>query len=128
MTRKQVLVIDDEFAISAALSIRIKAAGHEVTFASDGTTGLQAVVTNRPDVILLDIRLPDIDGYEVCTRLKQNPDVAHIPVIFVSANVQEHAKKAAFEAGGIAFINKPFEAKDVLAAIDAACPTSPVNA
>ena len=127
MTPRRVLVIDDEFAISAALSVRLKAVGHEVTFASDGTTGLQAVASTRPDVILLDIRLPDIDGYEVCTKLKQDHDLAPIPVIFVSANVQDPARKAAFDVGAEAFIAKPYEAKEVLAAIEAATGSKPVS-
>ncbi len=114
----KILLIDDEFAITAALSVRLKALGHEVVTAADGLTGLEAASRHGPDVILLDIRMPDIDGYEVCRRLKEDDQLASIPVIFISANVRETARQLALEAGGAAFVPKPFEARDVVGAID----------
>ena len=119
----KILLVDDELAISAALMVRLQSLGHDVASASSGLGALEAVSLERPDVILLDIRMPDIDGYEVCRRLKQDAALASIPVIFVSANVLEPARKAAFEVGGAAFVPKPFEVRDVLAAIESATST-----
>ena len=84
----------------------------------DGRSGLAAVATHHPDAILLDIRLPDIDGFEVCRQLKSNLQLAQIPVIFLSANVKDEAKQTAYKVGGSTFLSKPYDAKDVLAAIE----------
>lgn len=117
---ERVLIIDDERAIAHALTIRLKAAGYDVHWALDGASGLAAVVDWNPDVILLDIRMPDMDGFEVNRRLRARPQPSEIPVIFLSANVQESARQAALAAGAHAFLTKPYESKDVLAAIHSA--------
>lgn len=117
---KQILIIDDEQTISTAMSVRLRAVGHEVTLASSGEAGLVEAANHKPDVILLDIRMPGIDGYEVCQKLKSTPGLADIPVIFVSANATETTRQKAFEVGGFGFIPKPYEPKDVLDAIQSA--------
>ena len=117
---KQVLIIDDDQGISTAMSVRLRAAGYELIQASTGEAGLVEAAIHRPDAILLDIRMPGIDGYEVCHRLKATPELAEIPVIFVSANATETTRQKAFEVGGFGFIAKPYEPKDVLDAIQSA--------
>lgn len=114
---KQILIIDDDQAITVAMSIRLRAAGHQVILASTGEAGLVEADIHRPDVIILDIRMPGIDGYQVCQRLKSTPELGDIPVIFVSANATETTRQKAFEVGGSGFISKPYEPKDVLDAI-----------
>jgi len=114
---KRVLIIDDDQAIPIAMSIRLKAFGYEVDVASSGLVGLAKAADHLPDAILLDIRMPEIDGYEVCRRLKATPELANIPVIFVSANATETTRQKAFEVGGAGFIAKPYEPKDVLDAL-----------
>lgn len=115
-----VLVIEDEIAIASALNIRLTAMGYRVELAHDGRSGIAAAVSKRPDVILLDIRLPDIDGIEVCNRLKAHPDVASIPVVIVSANVNDVTRGEAQGAGAAACLAKPYEIQDVAAAIESA--------
>lgn len=117
---KQILIIDDDQAISIAMSVRLRAAGHEVILASGGEAGLVEAADHTPDVIILDIRMPEIDGYEVCRRLKATPELADIPVIFVSANATETTRQKAFEVGGFEFISKPYEPKSILEAIQSA--------
>lgn len=119
-----VLLIDDERAIATAISVRLRALGYRVNTAHDGRSGLEQALALTPDVILLDIRLPDMEGYEVCKALKLDPGLTSVPVIFVSANVQDQAKQAALDAGGIAFIPKPFEPKQLIDAIHAASPVA----
>jgi DNA-binding response OmpR family regulator len=114
---ERVLVIDDERSIALALTIRLKAAGYDVRWAADGAAGIAAAGEWRPDVIILDIRMPGIDGFVVNRRLRARPETAATPVIFLSANVQDSARQAAFVVGAYAFLIKPFESKDVLAAI-----------
>ena len=111
---RHVFLIDDEKAISTALMIRLRSIGYEITSFCDGLLGLTEAAKKRPDVILLDIRMPGMDGYEVCQRLKSAPETSHIPVVFLSANATESTRQQATEVGGAAFISKPFEAKDVI--------------
>lgn len=117
MAQERILIIDDDRQVALALSIRLAAAGYETDVANDGESGLVKLAENRPDVVLLDIRMPGIDGFEVIGRMKKDPQSADIPVIFVSANAQETAKRAALNAGGRFFLEKPFESKDLLKAI-----------
>ncbi len=120
MNRKRVLIIDDDRQVSLAMSIRLKAADFEVEVASDGEAGLAKLACTAPDVVLLDMRMPGIDGLEVIRRMKLDPRLAAIPVVFVSANAQETAKRAALNAGGRFFLEKPFESRALLEAIDTA--------
>lgn len=122
---ERVLIVDDEPAITAALMTRLDIAGYEVFHAINGLAGLEAAALHHPDVIVLDIRMPDLDGFEVCTRLKQTPDLAHIPVIFLSANVQDSAKARALDVGGFEFHSKPYESAELLEAIARALKSSP---
>jgi two-component system OmpR family response regulator len=115
--RERGLIIDDERYIAQALMLRLRASGNDVQSACDGASGITAVSEWKPDVIMLDIRMPDMDGFEVNRRLRARPELAEIPVIFLSANVQESARQAALAAGAHAFLTKPYESKDVLAAI-----------
>ncbi len=117
---KNVLIIDDERYIAQALIIRLQAAGYVVRWAFDGTSGLAVAADWRPDVIVLDIRMPDIDGFEVNRRLKTRSELADIPVMFLSANVQDSARQTALAAGAHAFLTKPYESRDLLATIRSA--------
>ncbi len=117
MNRKKILIVDDDRQVSLALSIRLKAADYDVDVAGDGESGLQKLAARAPDVVLLDMRMPGIDGLEVMRQMKRDPRLADIPVIFVSANAQENAKRAALNAGGKLFLEKPFESRALLDAI-----------
>lgn len=105
-----VLVIDDDSGITKALSIRLGANGFRVSCSSKGISGLEAAKQDPPDIIVLDIRMPDIDGFEVHSCLKANPALSHIPVVLLSANLQETARTRAAEAGVTRLISKPYDA------------------
>ena len=117
MNRKKILIVDDDRQVSLALSIRLKAADYDVDVAGDGENALEQLTASVPDVVLLDMRMPGIAGLEVMRRMKQDARLANIPVIFVSANAQETAKRAALNAGGKIFLEKPFESRALLEAI-----------
>ncbi len=117
MNRKKILIVNDDRQVSLALSIRLKAADYDVDVAGDGESGLQKLAASAPDVVLLDMRMPGIDGLEVMRRMKRDPRLADIPVIFVSANAQETAKRAALSAGGKFFLEKLFESRALLEAV-----------
>ncbi len=120
----KVLIIDDEPVIVEAMSARLDQAGYQVHSAADGQAGLAAVEQLRPDVILLDISLPDIDGFEVNRRLKASADLAGIPVVFVSANAKDWAKRVAFAMGARFYLSKPYDFGRLISVVGAAIKAS----
>lgn len=114
----KILIIDDEPKITFALMTRLEAQGYSVFHAINGLAGVEAAAIHEPDAIILDIRMPDIDGYETCTRIRRLPRLAEVPVIFLSANVQDEAVVKAMDAGGDRFIGKPYESASILQAIE----------
>jgi len=115
---QSVLIVDDEPGITAALMVRLEAAGYGVSHAINGLAGLEAAELEQPDVIVLDIRMPDIDGREVNRRLKSNDKLADIPVIYLSANVPPDIKEKGIDLDGTFYLSKPYEANDVIRAIE----------
>ena len=115
--RKSVLLIDDEPAIVTALRVRLDAEGFDVRCANDGRQGLAAFNTDPPDLVILDIGLPDLNGFEVCRRMKASDALSQIPVVFLSANVKDVSRQEAFAAGGAAFLPKPYKAEDLVEAV-----------
>jgi diguanylate cyclase (GGDEF)-like protein len=112
-----ILVVDDIADNLRILSNTLTKQGYQVRCARNGTTALMGVSKILPDLILLDIKMPDLDGYEVCQQLKQNIHTRDIPIIFLSALDDVIDKVKAFEAGGVDYITKPFQVKEVLARV-----------
>ena len=117
---ESILIIDDEPALSRALRTRFEAAGYAVKHALNGLAGIEAAELHRPTAIVLDVRMPDIDGFRTCEAIRRVPGLHEIPIIFLSASVEDSARQRAFAAGGNDFLSKPFEAVDVLAAVSRA--------
>jgi len=114
---EDILVVDDTPANLRLLTELLAQHGYRVRPASDGALALKSVAAKTPDLILLDISMPDLDGYEVCRRLKADEKNRRIPVIFISAFGDTHQKVKGFEAGGVDYITKPVEAEEVLARV-----------
>jgi diguanylate cyclase len=112
-----ILIVDDTPYNCQLLSTMLSMQGYKVLKAENGEKALAVVDREIPDLILLDIRMPDLSGIEVCVRLKDNPVSADIPVIFISAIDEESDKVEAFSVGGIDYINKPFHLAEVLARV-----------
>jgi putative two-component system response regulator len=112
-----ILIVDDTLANLQLLANMLKAEGYKVRPASSGAMALQAVTKKQPDLILLDIKMPEMDGYEVCTLLKNNPQTCDIPVLFISALSDVTNKIKAFNVGGLDYINKPFQFDEVKARV-----------
>ncbi len=114
----RVLLIDDEIHLSEVLAIRLRALGFDVDTASGGMSGLECASREpRPDVIVLDVRMPEMDGFEVNARLKRDPRTRDIPVIFLSANVQDTARRTALAEGAFSYLKKPYDALEVIRTI-----------
>ncbi|MBW4535914.1 MAG: EAL domain-containing protein [Pleurocapsa minor HA4230-MV1] len=109
-----ILVVDDLADNLQILANTLSKQGYQVRCAKNGSTALRGASTILPDLILLDIKMPDIDGYEVCQQLKANKETCDIPVIFLSALDDVLDKVKAFEVGGVDYISKPFQVKEVL--------------
>jgi two-component system, OmpR family, KDP operon response regulator KdpE len=113
----KVVVIDDEAAICRALRINLSARDYDVTTAGDGSSGLAMIARERPDVVILDLGLPDMDGTEVIAGVRGWTDT---PIIVLSAREHEAAKVAALDAGADDYVTKPFGMDELLARLRAA--------
>lgn len=118
-TRERILVIEDEGDILEALQYTLNREGYRVTGARDGEEGLARARTDFPDLILLDLMLPKMDGMEICRRVKGDPALRTIPVIMVTAKGEVDDVVAGLEAGADDYIAKPFSNKELLARIKA---------
>ncbi|MBS1992184.1 MAG: response regulator transcription factor [Cyanobacteria bacterium SZAS LIN-2] len=105
----RILVIEDEQAIAELVKINLELLGHQVTTAPDGIKGLAMSQQNTPDLIVLDVMMPDLDGFTVCQRLRQNPRTNHIPVLMLTALSTTKDKVAGFDAGADDYLPKPFD-------------------
>jgi light-regulated signal transduction histidine kinase (bacteriophytochrome) len=117
-TKGEILIVDDQPNNLRLLSTLLSTQGYSVRKAINGQMALLSVLTAIPDLILLDIRMPDMDGYEVCLELKSNPNTQHIPIIFISALDEVLDKVKAFSIGAVDYITKPFQSAEVLARVE----------
>ena len=113
----QITVVDDKPENLDLLANLLEDVGYEVSPFPRGKIALDGIAYDPPDLILLDIQMPDMNGYEVCQHLKSNETTRNIPVIFVSALNETFDKVKAFEVGGVDYISKPFQAEEVLARV-----------
>ena len=118
LSSANILLVDDQPKNLRLLSDLLEEQGYEVQQAINGAVALQAVALDKPDLILLDIHMPEMDGYTVCQQLKADPTTQSIPVIFVSALDEAWDKVRAFSAGGVDYITKPFKVVEVLARVE----------
>ncbi len=118
MGKNKILVVDDEADLVETLKFRLEISGYDVSTALDGQEGLKKARTENPDLVILDLMLPKLDGYRVCRMLKFDEKYKDIPIILFSARVQESDIKMGEDQGADAYITKPFDPKALLAKID----------
>jgi CheY-like chemotaxis protein len=112
---KRVLVVDDDRVIQQLLEVNLELEGYEVVAtAADGKEALQKIAELKPDLVILDIMMPKMDGLEVCRRLRADPDLAGIPVILLSARAQDMDIREGLEIGASAYLTKPFDPVELL--------------
>lgn len=116
-----ILIVDDIPQNIQVAATALRADGFNVSFATSGEEGLERVHAIKPDVILLDVMMPGMDGYEVCEKLKENPATSTIPIIFLTALNEIDAAVKGFELGAVDFVNKPFNSAELLARVNAHC-------
>jgi DNA-binding response OmpR family regulator len=114
-----VLVADDDHDILTLVSFRLERAGYDVVGARDGEEALRLALERVPDLAVLDVMMPKLDGYEVTTRLRQNRATRRMPVILLTARVQEADIARGFEAGADDYVKKPFSPQELGARVQA---------
>ncbi len=119
MAKGRILVVDDEIYIVHILDFSLGMEGYEVITALDGEQALEKARTEKPDLIVLDIMMPKLDGYETCKILKAEPETKDIPVILLSAKGRNVDQKIGFEVGADDYITKPFSPRKLVERINA---------
>jgi DNA-binding response OmpR family regulator len=114
MDKKKILVVDDDPYILMSLEFLMQKNGFSVMVARNGMEAFELIEQHLPDLILLDIMMPDVDGYSICTTLKSNPQWKHIHVVFLSAKTREVDIKKGLELGASLYISKPFSTRDLM--------------
>ncbi|MEC4813544.1 MAG: diguanylate cyclase, partial [Scytonema sp. PMC 1069.18] len=112
-----ILVVDDVSNNLQVMAEILEQGGYETTFASSGKQALDRIPLAKPDLILLDLMMPDITGLDVCQKLKSNPDLAEIPIIFLTASTEREHLLQAFEKGAVDYVTKPFHSQELLARV-----------
>jgi DNA-binding response OmpR family regulator len=123
--RKKILIVDDERDIVKVLMIRLQSGGYEVIAAFDGAQGVFMAHKEKPDLIILDIRMPAGDGFSVAERLKRSSHTWTIPVIFLTGSPEKDAEGRAMELGARFYIKKPYDPEELLDAVKRALEAEP---
>jgi len=119
MSKERILIVEDDVDLSTMLKIYFEAHGYEILTAGKGRDALEIGRRQLPNVVVLDIRLPDLDGYEVCRQLRSNLRTSHIPVLFLTQRDERSDKIAGLELGADDYITKPFDTNVLLARMKA---------
>ncbi len=112
---KKIFLADDESGFVSTLTSRLEFEGFEITTAPDGKAALEMIPGEKPDLILLDIMMPAMNGYQVCRILKEDPETSSIPILMLTAKSQESDKFWRAEAGADGYITKPFDMDELIA-------------
>ncbi len=128
MPAQTILVIDDEKELARLVMRALEQEGYDVIHASDGTTGLRIARDHRPDLVVLDLTMPDIDGLEVCKSLRSEPRVARLPILVLSARASAADRILGLELGADDYLIKPFVSQELVVRVKALLRRSDLNA
>jgi len=115
--KKRILIVDDERDIVKALTIRLQRAGYEVVTAFDGAQGIFMAHKEKPDLIILDIRMPAGNGFSVAEKLKEDANTGAVPVIFLTGSPEKNSEEKAMALGARFYVKKPYDPEELLDAI-----------
>ncbi|MDP3014046.1 MAG: response regulator transcription factor [Candidatus Subteraquimicrobiales bacterium] len=117
MPKEKILIVDDDSAIAQVVSVNLEAEGYETSIASDGKEALEKIVSEKPSLVVLDIMLPKIDGWEVLFQVRENPDTESLPIILLSAKTEESTRVFGLKHGADDYIAKPFSPAELVARV-----------
>lgn len=115
--KKTILIIEDEVNLVELLKFRLESHDYNVEVAYDGKDGIKKIMKLKPDLVILDLMLPEMDGYEVCRLSKGNEETKKIPIVVLTARTQKKDRDAVWDAGADDYISKPFEPAELIAKI-----------
>jgi two-component system phosphate regulon response regulator PhoB len=131
MQKKKILVVDDEPDVTDLVAYHLKAKGFHVETVNDATASIAAARAGQPDLVILDIMMPDLSGIQVCRILRADPKLARVPIIFLTAKAESHDRIEGLESGADDYLSKPFSPKELVLRVESilrrvAVPTTPV--
>ena len=115
----RILVVDDEPDLLELVRVNLSQAGYTVDLASDGSEALRLLESSKPDLVILDLMLPDVSGTEICRQIRANPDLARLPVLMLTALSQEVDRVVGFELGADDYVTKPFSPRELVLRVKA---------
>lgn len=115
---KKILVIEDDPATLRLIDYSLRHEGYQVLTASNGLEGIRKAHNEKPDLIILDVMLPGIDGFEICHRLRSEPDTTQLPILMLSAKAQEIDKDTGLKVGADAYLAKPAAPADIVSRVE----------
>ncbi|UCH28512.1 MAG: response regulator, partial [Myxococcales bacterium] len=115
----RILVVEDEPDLAELVALNLRGAGHDVTVSLDGNSALAEIQRSQPDLVVLDVMLPDISGIEVCRRLRRSPQTVRLPVIMLTARSDEVDRVVGFEVGADDYVPKPFSPRELVLRVEA---------
>lgn len=119
MEQRKILIVEDEESLLKLESILLSTRGYRIKGVTDGLAALKEIEVDRPDLVLLDIMMPGIDGFEVCRRIKENEKTRDIPVVMLTAKKSSADQARGFEVGADDYLTKPFKSGRIIEAIEA---------
>lgn len=105
----KILIVDDDILITGLMQTLVNMDGHEGVIVNDSSEAFETAVALQPDLITLDLMMPDLSGFDLCEMLRANPQFAQTPIIIISAKEDKHSKERAFALGATEYLNKPFD-------------------
>ncbi|MDH5491633.1 MAG: response regulator [Myxococcales bacterium] len=115
----RILVVEDEADLAELVAFNLRQGGHEVVSVEGGADALAEIRRRRPDLVLLDLMLPDVGGLEICRRLRRNPETADLPIVILTAKGHEMDRVVGFEVGADDYVTKPFSPRELVLRIEA---------
>ncbi len=116
--KKRILIVDDDPVNMQLLEELLTENGYRVDASSDGSEALEFIENESPDLILLDVMMPGLDGYEICEKLKSSVETKHIPIIFLTAKTEVEDVVKGFKVGGVDYVSKPFNSEELMARVN----------
>ena len=113
------LLVDDDPVIVRLLEVNFRLEGFEVDTAASGIEAVEKARADRPDLVLLDVMMPGVDGWEACRRLREAPGLADVPIVFLSARAQENDVARGYALGVVGYVTKPFDPQELIETVRA---------